>query len=139
MKILIVEDDRTYRALLFEFLTNCGHDMLAVGDALHAVALLSDHSHDIGLVLLDLKMPRLSGDQLLNSFAYWNTCTTRFLIVSGGDNLEQYREHPKLVGILHKPFPLSSLSAAIDAEEERQKRDQAATTTASAPSQAVAS
>lgn len=119
MKILIVEDDRTYRAILFEFLTNRGHDVLAVSDALHAVALLGDHAHEIGLVLLDLKMPRLSGDQLLNSFAYWTTCTTRFLIVSGGDNLEQYKDHPKLVGILHKPFALNDLATIIDGEAAR--------------------
>ena len=122
MKILIVEDDRNNRALLFEFLNARGHDVLAVSDALHAVALLGDHSHEIALVLLDLKMPRLSGDELLDSFAYWSTCTTRFLIVSGGDNLDQYKNHPKLAGILHKPFALSELEAAVNLEAERQKK-----------------
>jgi two-component system OmpR family response regulator len=121
MKILIVEDDRNYRAMLFEFLNTRGHDVLAVSDALHAVALLGDHSHEIALVLLDLKMPRLSGDELMDSFAYWSTCTTRFLIVSGANDLEKYQGHPKLAGILHKPFELKDLEAAITAEAKRRE------------------
>jgi len=121
MKILIVEDDRNYRALLFEFLTLRGHDVLAVSDALHAVALLAEHSHEISLVLLDLMMPRLSGDQLMNSFAYWGSCNTRFLIVSGSAGVSQYKDHPKLAGILCKPFPLSELENAINAEVARSK------------------
>lgn len=115
MKILIVEDDRAYRALLFEFLTNCGHDVLAVSDALHAVALLSEQGHAVELVLLDLKMPRMSGDELMNSFAHWSTCTTRFFIVSGGDNIADYAGHPRLAGSLRKPFALTELDAAINA------------------------
>lgn len=119
MKILIVEDDRVYRALLFEFLTACGHDVLAVSDALHAVALLSEQGHAVDLVLLDLKMPRMSGDELMNTFAHWSTCTTRFLIVSGGDNIDDYKDHPRLAGSLRKPFALSELDVAIKAAAAR--------------------
>ncbi|MBC8010463.1 MAG: response regulator transcription factor [Burkholderiales bacterium] len=115
MKILIVEDDRSYRALLFEFLTTGGHDVLAVSDALHAVALLSEQGHGVDLVLLDLKMPRMSGDELMNSFAHWSTCTTRFFIVSGGDNIGDYAGHPRLAGSLRKPFALTELDAALKA------------------------
>ena len=56
MKILIVEDDRSYRAMLYEFLHSEGHEVLAVSDALHAVALLNEQSHGVDLVLLDLVM-----------------------------------------------------------------------------------
>jgi two-component system, cell cycle sensor histidine kinase and response regulator CckA len=121
MKILIVEDDREYRTLLYDYLHSLGHDVLAVSDAIHAVALLTDHSDEIGLVLLDLMMPRLSGDQLLQTFAYWNTCRTRFLIVSGSLEIEPFEGHPKLVGILRKPFQFSELGNIIQAEEKRPK------------------
>jgi DNA-binding response OmpR family regulator len=119
MKILVVEDDRSYRALLFEFLHSLGHDVLAVSDAVHAIALLTDHSHEIDLVLLDFKMPRMSGEEVMQSFAHWSTCRTRFLIVSGAENLEVYLSHPKVAGILHKPFPMADLAAIISTETAR--------------------
>ena len=59
MKILIVEDSRDYRAMLYEFLHSQGADVMAVSDALHAVALLNQKDSDIELALLDLRMPRL--------------------------------------------------------------------------------
>ncbi len=83
MKVLIVEDDRSYRAMLYEFLHSEEHEVLAVSDALHAVALLSEHDHGIDVVLLDLKMPRLGGCTLLETFANWPRAHTRFIVMSG--------------------------------------------------------
>lgn len=122
MKILITEDDREYRSLLYTFLHSKGHDVLAVSDAVHAVALLADHSHEIDLVLLDLNMPRLGGDDLLQSFGHWTACQTRFLIVSGRPDLERFASHPKLAGILHKPFPLAQLEELVNREDALRKQ-----------------
>jgi DNA-binding response OmpR family regulator len=122
MKILISEDDREYRSLLYSFLHAKGHDVLAVSDAVHTVALLADHSHEIDLVLLDLNTPRLRGDELLQSFGYWRTCKTRFLIVSGCADLERFSAHPRLAGILSKPFPLAKLDELVSQEAARQKQ-----------------
>jgi len=38
-------------------LHSMGHDMLAVSDALHAVALLDEANNGIDLVILDLNLP----------------------------------------------------------------------------------
>jgi DNA-binding NtrC family response regulator len=104
MKILIVEDDRNYRFVLYELLHVQGHDILAVSDALHAIALLDESENGIELVLLDLKMPRLGGDQVMNTFAHWSNCRARFIIMSGHVDPDRFKNHPKVIGCLHKPI-----------------------------------
>lgn len=113
MKILICDDDPNYRAMLYEHLHSQGHDMLAVSDALHAVALLNEPSQDIEVVVLDLAMPRLGGDELIQTFAHWRSCSVYFVVISGAFDPEVYRDHPKVVGCLHKPFQLQALNALI--------------------------
>lgn len=113
MKILICDDDTNYRAMLYEHLHSQGHDVLAVSDALHAVALLNQPSHDIEAVVLDLAMPRLGGDELIQTFAHWESCSVHFVVISGAFDPEVYRDHPKVVGCLHKPFQLHALDGLV--------------------------
>lgn len=114
MKILIVEDDRSYRALLYEFLHAEGHEVLAVSDALHAVALLNEQTNGIDLVLLDLKMPRLGGCALMETFANWSgRVVPRFLVMSGEPEYSLFRQHPLVVACLHKPFSFAELQREL--------------------------
>jgi len=122
MKILICDDDPNYRAMLYEHLHSQGHDMLAVSDALHAVALLNDPKHDIEVVVLDLAMPRLGGDELIQTFAHWENCNVCFVVISGAFDPEVYRDHPKVAGCLHKPFQLHALDGLIAEAGRRRER-----------------
>jgi DNA-binding NtrC family response regulator len=129
MKILIVEDDRDYRALLYELLHSWGHDMLAVSDALHAVALLDETNNGIDLVMLDLNLPRIGGDQIMKTYANWTKCQARFIIMSGYFNPDNYINHPKVVGCLHKPISndtlkkmVAKVEAALSADTKSTKK-----------------
>jgi DNA-binding response OmpR family regulator len=122
MKILIVEDDRNYRAMIYEFLHSEGHEVLAVSDALHAVALLNEHTHGIDLVLLDLKMPRLGGGTLIETFASWPRAQTCFIVMSGEPEYSTYRNHPQVVACLHKPFSFAQLRKQIAKAEAHQQQ-----------------
>jgi DNA-binding NtrC family response regulator len=132
MKILIVEDDRNYRFVLYELLHLQGHDILVVSDALHAVALLDEHDNGIELVLLDLRMPRLSGDQVMETFAHWGDCRARFIIMSGHVDPTRFKDHPKVVGCLEKPIEGQVLINMINkagkllAEEKKAAENKAA-------------
>jgi DNA-binding response OmpR family regulator len=116
MKILIVEDDRSYRAMLYEFLHSEGHEVLAVSDALHAVALLHEHSHGVDMVLLDLKMPRLGGITLIETFATWSgrASRPRFLLMSGEPELARFKDHPLVAACLPKPFSFAELQRQLE-------------------------
>ncbi len=63
MNILLVEDDRDSRAGVADFLRELGHQITECGDGDQALALFA--AGDFPMVLSDIKMPRLSGIELL--------------------------------------------------------------------------
>jgi DNA-binding response OmpR family regulator len=113
MKILICDDDRDFRAMLYFHLHKSGHEVLSVSDAVHAVALLGDPDHAIELVILDLTMPRLSGVEIMETFSRWSMCKTNFIVVSGDLDPKRFENHDHVIGCLAKPFSLQALDGLI--------------------------
>ena len=64
-RILVVDDDATMREALRDTLGAEGYGVLAVDNAIHAIAELEKQEAD--LVLADLTLPRVSGLELLDS------------------------------------------------------------------------
>ncbi|MEI2726414.1 MAG: response regulator [Verrucomicrobiota bacterium] len=62
-KILLVDDDAVVRLLYQRKLEQGGFEVALAEDGLQAIQLLGAHTPD--LVLLDLMMPKLSGDNVL--------------------------------------------------------------------------
>ncbi|MCB2198736.1 sigma-54 dependent transcriptional regulator [bacterium] len=63
MKVLLAEDSRESRESLTRFLTRSGHEVTSCEDGLEAWRTLQKDPHS--LVLTDIQMPRLSGQDLL--------------------------------------------------------------------------
>ncbi|WP_130836754.1 response regulator transcription factor [Lachnoclostridium sp. Marseille-P6806] len=59
-KILVVDDEERMRTLVRDFFRRSGYAVLEAGDGLEALERLDRH-RDIGLVILDVMMPRLDG------------------------------------------------------------------------------
>ncbi len=59
--ILIAEDDESVAALAGEILAAAGYRILTARDGEQTIAMFERHADEIGLVLLDLVMPRRSG------------------------------------------------------------------------------
>ncbi|RJO67377.1 MAG: response regulator [Myxococcales bacterium] len=64
-KVLIVDDERGMRVTLAEFLTDEGHDVAAVDDALKAIQLVAEQPFDV--VVTDIIMPYFDGVDLLQA------------------------------------------------------------------------
>jgi len=62
-RILVVDDDRTFRRSTAELLREEGHEVDAAAGAAEAGELLERRSYD--LLLVDLRMPGLTGDRLV--------------------------------------------------------------------------
>jgi len=60
--ILIVEDSASVRGLVIRLLEEAGYGVLTAADGIEALEVLAGHS--VGLVLADLKMPRMDGHEL---------------------------------------------------------------------------
>jgi len=63
-RILIVEDDESVREELCHYLTDAGYDVIEASDGKRALDLLESELLD--LVLLDLRLPRVDGMQVLD-------------------------------------------------------------------------
>lgn len=83
MKIMIVDDDPLQRQLLMGFLENRGYNTLTAADSEQALALFQrEHIH---LVLLDYRMPGLSGDAALREMKAINPMVRCIIITAYGD------------------------------------------------------
>lgn len=105
MKILIVDDDRAFRGLLFELL-NPEHDVSVLCDGYNAISLLADPKHNFDLVILDIRMPRCNGDEVLRALEDWQNLKSRFVIVSGNVDPKRFRHLKNVAGVFAKPFDL---------------------------------
>ncbi|MBM4445711.1 MAG: response regulator transcription factor [Chloroflexi bacterium] len=61
-RILVVEDDQTLREVLKYNLSKEGHEVLTAEDGIQALERARSHKPD--LVILDIMLPRLSGDEV---------------------------------------------------------------------------
>jgi putative nucleotidyltransferase with HDIG domain len=62
-RILVVDDEKSIRLTLCEFLKNAGYEAEAAGDAVIASSMLEEKPYDV--VVTDIIMPRVSGIDLL--------------------------------------------------------------------------
>ena len=113
MKILIVDDDPAIRLLLFTVFGD-DHEVSVLCDGHNAVSVLSDPNHQFDVVLLDLKMPRLSGEMVLEFLSGWHNIKTKFIIVSGFSEEAEHLQYSNLVGALPKPFNIRELVKLVE-------------------------
>ena len=83
MRILIVDDDALQRELLKGFLDNQGYNTLMASDGLEALKLFE--REPVQLVLLDQKMPGLTGDEVLKKMKAMNPMVQAIMITAYGD------------------------------------------------------
>jgi len=113
MKILIVDDDPGCREMLFGYL-NRNHELSVLTNGHNALALLADDSHDFDLVLLDLHMPRLRGEELMRVLGEWKNLSVRFVIMSGMPNIDRLHSLPNVLAVIPKPFKLAKLTEVLN-------------------------
>ena len=107
--VLVVDDDADVRLLVDRVLSRAGYRVLLAADGQEALDLLSARS-DISLVLTDLVMPRVGGDELRERIGTRHE-SPPVLIMSGymrGAAARQDYEH-----VLAKPFLPQQLLAKV--------------------------
>lgn len=112
-RILVVDDDRTFRLSTAELLRQDGHQVEAVGDASEAEVALRDGAFD--LVLLDLRMPGLSGVRFLEVLRM-RGARLPVLMISGFGTVEAAVEALQIGAddFLTKPVDPDVLSAKVE-------------------------
>jgi len=112
MKILIVEDDRMIREGVVEFLREFKYEMVEAEDGIEA---LKKFNHEINLVILDIKLPSMSGLEVLRKIREKSRVPV-LMMTAFSDEESQIMAFSNLAdGFMEKPFSLPVLKARVEA------------------------
>ena len=111
-KILVVDDDKPIRDLLYDFFTSEGYVVATAEDGVAAIRKLRDDSYDI--LITDLMMPVMGGGEILDWVCKRDLEITSFVI--SASPFEHVMKHIKNKGAfayIPKPFQLNHLSHMV--------------------------
>ena len=119
--ILVVDDDRSVRSYLSDFLTSCGYSIECAESGDQAVARLSA-GYIPSLIVLDIVMPGINGIEVLESVKKINP-SIPVIILSAAGQTKTVVEAMKMgaADFLVKPFEEQELELAIQNVLEKQK------------------
>jgi PAS domain S-box-containing protein len=102
--ILLVDDEEMIRSLAQQVLEVHGYSVLTAADGQRGIDLYRLRRHEIDLVILDLTMPHLSGNEVLARIRMLDPHAR--VIISSGHPL---RETPRASAFLPKPYRADTL------------------------------
>jgi len=111
---LIVDDEEIIRSMLQELLESLGYTIFLAIDGEDAVQLYSQRHDDIDLVIMDMIMPKMGGQETCLKLKEINPAIK--VILSSGfsqDNAVQEILSAGVNGFIHKPFTIPELSKKI--------------------------
>ena len=112
-KLLLVDDDEALRRLMRLELSN-DFEIIDSGDPGQGLALALEHKPDA--ILLDLRMPKYSGYELLQTFTALSHTQKIPVIIVSGEAGGQTKEHCKQLGAagyFEKPIDFDALRACL--------------------------
>jgi CheY-like chemotaxis protein len=104
--ILVADDNRGFAELLRATLEEEGYEVVTASTGLAAVACMENH--DIGLAVLDVLMPGISGDAVAERLRQVDP-ELPVLLMTGSAEFAAASGLP----VLRKPFPQEELVAAV--------------------------
>ena len=112
--ISIVDDDDAHRSSLENLIRSVG--LRAQGFSSAEAFLSSTHAHDTRCLVLDVRMPGMSGPELQRQMAVANSRIPIIFITAHEDDSQRSQAlEAGAVAFLHKPFYEEELLNAIDA------------------------
>ncbi|HSN96635.1 MAG TPA: response regulator [Candidatus Nanopelagicales bacterium] len=107
--VLVVDDDAELRDTLRELLEEAGYDVYCAGNGREALDLLGRADPPPGIILLDMMMPVMSGQELLVALKQVHALAAiPVTIVSASD------DPPPGSSYLHKPVDVDALLGLVE-------------------------
>lgn len=112
-KILVVDDEDALRTVLSSELASEGYEVRTAADGQEAIAELEKDSYE--LMLLDIKMPRMTGFEVLK-YVKEKHPKTKVVMLTGFADLKNALESKKLGAedFVSKPYDLVDLLTTIE-------------------------
>ena len=111
MRILVVDDDRTIREGISEYLSEFGYNVIEAEDGEEA---LSKFNNDINLVILDVQMPFLNGLEVLREIRKKSKLPILILTTFSDEEYKIDAFVNLADGYIEKPFSLPVLKVRVD-------------------------
>lgn len=114
MRYLVVDDEQLIATILQTHLVRDGHEVTVAGDGRAAHELWRSADPAFDLVISDVKLPGMSGIELVAAIRDGGDHVP-CLLISGHVSAHMLDEAPDLepVGVLAKPFSLADLEAMV--------------------------
>jgi DNA-binding NtrC family response regulator len=112
--VLVVDDEEDVRTAAQAMLEECGFTVFGACDGFEALEMFRARAGEIGAVVLDVTMPRMSGEEVLREMRLLDP-TVPAILSSG------YHEHEAMsrcgeearAGFLQKPYRMEALAEKV--------------------------
>ncbi len=113
--VLLVDDEPLMRSTSAMMLESMGYSVVCAENGAEAIEVYNQGQDTIDAVILDMIMPKLSGEDTMKEILRINPAA-KIIISSGFDeNADQRTETlSKAVGFLHKPYGMHELRLAVE-------------------------
>ena len=111
MRLLVVEDDKTLREGIGEYLTEFGYTVIEAKDGREAI---SKFNSDINLIILDIQIPFVNGLDVLKEIRKKSKVPVLMLTAFSDEEYKIEAFTNLADGYIEKPFSLPVLKARID-------------------------
>lgn len=118
LRVLVVDDDEDIRDVLVVMVTRFGHVADRACDGLEAIHALAERAYDV--VLLDLMMPRMAGDEVLRWLQQHPELGRDLRVVVATGSAEEHRARLEELGadaVVAKPLGLQELRDVLGGSE----------------------
>lgn len=119
-KIMVVDDSGVQRKMIIQIIRKAGYtnETLEAGDGEQAIEVLGANFQEVGLVLCDWNMPKMSGLDFIGGIAKIEVLSKIPVIMvtteGTAEKISQAKAvNPNLAGYVAKPFTPDQLKAAI--------------------------
>ncbi len=114
MKIMIIDDEPMILTVLKRMLAKLGHEANIFESEFEALDYYSKNSNNIDLVILDVKLKKLTGKEIFEKIRAINA-KQKVVIITGYGYTTEIQELMKngLSGFMEKPFGLEDLKSAL--------------------------
>jgi len=103
--ILVIDDEEIVRNITKSLLSNAGFKVITARDGLEGLDLIKKHADEVNAVLLDLTMPRMSGEEVFHELRRIRP-DIPIILISGYNVMDAEKRFPaeSLAGFIQKPF-----------------------------------
>jgi len=121
VKVLAIDDEDTVQSILSAFLSRylgekgLGSEIKTLTDPVQGLFELSTNGRQYSVIMLDVRLPKLTGDEIYNSLIHVNPeLLDRVVFVTGYPDDLTERFSDRKLNILRKPFRYQNFTETMD-------------------------